>query len=134
MREGRTAEAAGPLRHPRLWWTLGWVLLLGVCVGSLLPGPQLAELDVGDKWLHAGSYFVLMVWFGGLYDRGRQVLVAFLLVLLGLGLDVLQGGTATRTFDWLDVAANAGGVLAGLALTSSVLSRWCHRVEALLPI
>jgi VanZ family protein len=123
------------LRYPRVWWSLGWLLVAGVCFGSLLPGNLLPTPDVSDKVQHAGSYFLLMVWFSGLFSRGRDVLaVAVLLFLLGLLLDILQGAFTRRTFDLLDVAANGGGILIGFVLARLVLAGWCERVERLFPV
>lgn len=118
-----------PLRFPKLWSALGWLLLAGVVVGSLIPGPVLKSLNVSDKLMHAGAYFVLMVWFGGLYRRGLYPVIALVLLALGLALDLLQNLTSTRTFDWLDVAMNSAGVAAGLALSLLALGGWCQRVE-----
>ena len=122
-----------PLRLRWLWWSLGVLLVVGVCVGSLLPGEiVIVPLSVGDKWLHAGSYLLLMVWFGGIYHTRRHLAVAGVLFALGLVLDILQGTVRSRTFDLLDVAANAVGILVGLVLARSLLAGWCHRVERLI--
>jgi VanZ family protein len=112
--------------------TLGWLLVVGVCAGSLLPGSNMPALHVGDKVLHAGSYFLLMVWFAGLYERRRHVFIALVLVLLGLALDALQGSVSRRSFDLLDVAANAGGIAVGWVVSVSLLEGWCQRIERLL--
>ena len=121
-----------PLRHPWLWLALGWLLVLTVIVGSLAPSPMLSAITIRDKALHAGSYFLLMVWFAGLYPRGRQAVVALVLLALGIALDVLQAGTATRTFDLHDILANALGILLGLILSLALLAGWCQRIERLL--
>lgn len=118
-----------PLRFPKLWSALGWLLLAGVVVGSLIPGPALEGLKVSDKLQHAGAYFALMVWFAGLYRRGFYPVIALVLLALGFVLDVLQILTSTRTFDWLDVAMNGAGIAAGLALSLRLLGGWCQRVE-----
>lgn len=117
------------LRFPWVWWSLGWLLVVGVVFGSLLPGHLVANVSPGDKLLHAGSYFVLMLWFSGLYSRRRYVVVALLLLVLGLVLDLAQNFSASRTFDLRDVAANAGGILVGLLLARFVSGGWCQRVE-----
>lgn len=98
-------------------------------VGSLLPGSTVAAIEIGDKVMHAGSYFVLMVWFAGFYRRGLYPTIAIVLLALGLGLDLLQLLTDTRSFDWYDVAANSGGVVVGFALSLLLLGGWCQRVE-----
>ena len=119
-----------PLRFPWLWWALGWLLVAGVVFGSLLPG--VPSISPSDKLMHFGAYFILMVWFAGLYSRERHFIVAALLLLLGFGLDLAQGASPYRVFDWFDVAADAGGILVGLLLSRFVLAGWCQRVERLL--
>ena len=121
-----------PLRYPRLWSALGWLLAAGVCVGSLIPGNHLPSPGIEDKAVHFGSYLLLMVWFAGLYDRRHHVTIAVGLVALGFALDGLQTFVSTRQFDMLDVGANAAGVAAGFVLARLLLAGWCQRVERLL--
>ena len=120
-----------PLRFPKLWSLLGWLLVVSVIVGSLIPGPalQAVAVDVNDKVMHASAYFVLMVWFAGFYTRTVYPLIAAVLLALGVGLDLLQGLTETRTFDWYDIVMNCAGVIVGLAASLSLLGGWCQRVE-----
>ncbi len=118
-----------PLRLPKLWSVLGWLLVAGVVVGSLIPGQVLQAVDVDDKTMHAGAYLVLMVWFAGFYRRAFYPVIAFVLLSLGLGLDFLQAFTETRSFDWVDIAANSVGVGAGLVLSLLLLGGWCQWVE-----
>ena len=120
-----------PLRFPWFWQSLGWALVLAVCVASLLPGPALPQIPVSDKFEHAVTYFLLMVWFAGLYPRARHLRIGLLLVGLGLALDIAQAPLETRQFDLLDVAANTGGILLALALSRLLLEGWCGRVERL---
>ena len=120
------------LRYPWLWLLLGWSLVVAVCVGSLMPGRALRMidmLDLPDKLLHAASYFVLMVWFAGLYKRRLYGIIALTLLALGFGLEVVQGQLGYRQFDVLDMVSNTLGILAGLALSVSLLEGWCQRVE-----
>lgn len=122
-----------PLRYPRLWWLLGWLLVVAVVVGSLLPSQAIAGVEaIGDKFLHALAYFVMMLWFAGLYPRERHVWIAAGLLVLGTALDVLQGATETRTFDLRDIAADACGILLGLLLARFLLAGWCLKLERLL--
>lgn len=118
-----------PLRFPKLWSAVGWLLLAGVIVGSLIPGPALQGIDVSDKVMHAVAYFTLMVWFAGLYRRDLYPLIAAVLLALGVGLDALQILTETRSFDWFDVGMNAAGVVFGLVLSLLLIGGWCLRVE-----
>ncbi len=118
-----------PLRYPTTWALLGWLLVVGVATGSLLPGPVVQVISYNDKVMHASSYFVLMVWFGGLYPRSKHLRIAVALLGLGVALDLLQGLTATRSLDIFDIAANTVGLVLGLALSTSLLEGWCQRLE-----
>ena len=118
-----------PLRYPTFWSGLGWLLVASVIIGSLIPGPALDVVEVDDKVMHSTAYFVLMVWFAGVYPRTAYPLIAGVLLVLGLSLDLLQRLTETRSFDWYDVAMNCTGVLVGLALSLLLLGGWCQRVE-----
>jgi VanZ family protein len=117
------------LRFPWLWIGVGALLVAGVCVGSLLPAQDLGDA-LNDKYLHFASYFLLTVWFSGLYSRvGFYALIAAVVIGLGAFLDVLQGATATRHFDLLDILANALGALVGFGLSWLLLGGWCVRIE-----
>jgi VanZ family protein len=120
-----------PLRWPWLWMIPGWALVLAVATGTLLPGQMIRAVAFNDKLEHAGAYFVLMVWFAGLYSRKWLPLVALGLFVLGFALDLLQLTTRTRTFDLHDVLANGCGILAGLVLATLLIGGWCERVERL---
>ena len=110
---------------------MGWLLVAGVVFGSLLPNVWVPDFRSSDKLLHAGSYLILMLWFSGLYRRGRHLAIALLLFVLGLCLDVSQSLSPYRSFDWRDVAANGGGILLGLLLSRFLFEGWCRRVEQL---
>jgi len=123
-----------PLRYPRIWLSLGWLLVLGVIVGSLMPAPWVREITptMNDKLMHFTAYFVLMIWFAGLYPRHKHVRVGVALLALGAALDILQGiATRTRSFELLDIAADAVGIVVALLLSISLLEGWCVRVERL---
>ncbi|HEX5419573.1 MAG TPA: VanZ family protein [Gammaproteobacteria bacterium] len=119
-----------PLRFPWLWLLLGWTLIVGVCIASLMPANDLPSLGVSDKVEHASSYFLLTIWFTGLYPRARYAWLALGLFLLGAMLDVLQLGTATRDFDLLDITADGVGVLIALLLAYTLVGGWCQRMES----
>jgi VanZ family protein len=119
-----------PLRYPKVWFVLGCLLVVGVVAGSLLPANVVnAVVTYNDKIMHAGSYFVLMVWFAGLYRRALYPVIGAVLLALGVSLDLLQGLTATRSLDIYDIAANSVGVLMGLGLSALLLEGWCQRLE-----
>jgi VanZ family protein len=104
-------------------------MVIGVVVGSLLPGEVVSRAMFHDKLEHGFAYALLMVWFAGFYRRGLYLAVGGVLIALGLGLEVVQGFTRTRTFDWYDLLADSVGILAGVALAFWFLGGWCQRVE-----
>ena len=118
-----------PLRFLKLWSALGWLLVALVVIGSLVPGQEIEAVHVSDKAMHAGAYFVLMVWFAGFYRHAAYPVIAAVLIALGLALDLLQLLTDTRQFDWYDVAMNSAGVILGFVLSTVLLGGWCLRVE-----
>lgn len=118
------------LRFRWLWLGLGGVLVAAVCIGSLLPANRYAGLEINDKILHFASYFVLTVWFSGLYGRrAHYLLIAVIVAVLGAALDVMQSATATRYYEFFDILANAAGALVGLALSIFLLGGWCSAIE-----
>jgi len=106
--------------------------MVGVVLGaSLMPAPavQLVFGALNDKLEHAAAYAGLMAWFGGMFRRASQLWIGVALVALGGVIEVLQGLTPTRTPDVLDLLADTVGVLIGLALSLTILARWCQRIE-----
>ncbi len=112
-----------------LWLILGWLLVLGACLGSLLPGNKVPMPGQYDKLLHGGTYLLLMIWFGGIYRRRRYPAIVIGLLLLGLALEFGQRLVASRSFDTLDLTANILGIAAGLGLAFTLLGNWCQYVE-----
>lgn len=120
------------LRWFRLWWWIGAGLVLGVIYLSLTPHPpRTPGLWQGDKLGHFSAYFTLMFWFGQLYLRplhGRWLLG---FILLGIGLEFVQGQTSYRSFEYADMAANSLGALIAWAIVASpVTAGWLMRREA----
>ena len=92
-----------------------WVVLTGVVVLSLMPVAHLPPLafDVWDKAQHAFGFAVLTLL--GLWaypGRMRQLLSG--LLLLGALIELAQGASGWRHGDWLDLLADAIGVVLGL--------------------
>ena len=120
-----------PLKAPWLWLALGWLLVAGACLGSLLPGNRLPMPGGYDKMLHGVTYCLLMIWFAGIYRVRRYPLIAGGLVLLGLALEFGQRLVVSRAFEAFDLLANVLGIVLGMALAITVLGGWCQRVEGL---
>ena len=105
-----------------------------VILGSLLPGPVIKEITppLNDKLEHFSAYFALMIWFAWPVSARKYLRIAGALLLLGIALDVIQGTmTTTRSFELLDIAADAVGIAVALGLASWLLEGWCQRLERL---
>lgn len=109
---------ASHLRYRRLWFAVGVLLVLVVLALSImdLPAP-VDSLMVQDKLMHAIAYAGLMGWFSQIFrhDLTRLILVIGL-VFMGVGVEFIQGSTAHRHFDVLDMIANTSGVILAWAL------------------
>lgn len=120
----------GTLRHPRLWQVLGWLLVIGATVASLLPSTPMPRVPSGDKFLHLLTYAVLAVWFAGLYPRTSYVRIAAALFLMGVAIEWAQGAmNLGRERDFRDVLANSAGIVIGLMLAFLWLGDWARRLE-----
>ena len=118
-----------PLQYPIAWALSGWGLVVFVAVGSVMPGAVIPEFPSADKIVHMLAYFLLMIWFSGLYSRQRHVVIALILVTFGGLLEFLQAVLPYRFFDPLDLLANTVGVALGLLLSFTLLAGWCQRIE-----
>ena len=105
----------------RLWYLLGAMMLLGVGALSLLPLP---DVGVGDKFSHVVTYVFLGGWFGLLAANWRILCWTVVgLMAYGILLEFLQGMTTYRYAEWGDVLANGSGILIGITVYLTPLSR-----------
>ena len=88
-----------------------------VVFATLVPADDLPSVPVNDKLEHFAAYALLSAGAVQLFVRRLSWgFVCVLLVLMGIGLEQLQGGMALgRMLDPADALANTLGVLAGLA-------------------
>lgn len=100
------------LRYHRFWLLVGGVLIVAVFYLSLTAHPpKLFHFRWADKVEHFTAYFVLMGWFVQLYRRHRQrLLLAALFLAQGLAIEIAQGLSRWRTFDYWDAAVGTAGV------------------------
>src|SRR5688500_6363797 len=118
------------LRHPWIWQVLGWLLVIGATLASLLPGPPLPQSPSGDKVMHVLTYTVLAVWFAGLHPRTSYVRIAAALFLMGVAIEWAQGAMDVGCqSDFRDVMANSFGIVLGLVLALFWLGDWARRIE-----
>jgi len=80
-----------------------------------MPVPPKVDLGQGDKLGHFAAYGLLTFVFCLIYDqRATRLAYAAGFILMGVALEFLQGMTGYRTFELLDMLADAAGVLAGM--------------------
>jgi VanZ family protein len=124
--------------NPRLklalfWWLAGWALVIFITVSCLEPPRYVPDLHVSDKLEHAGAYFGMTFWFGGLVGRRRYLILAFWMLLFGAGIEVAQGLMALgRDADVWDFVADAVGVSFALLLVYIGMGSWMERIERFL--
>lgn len=100
----------------RIWLAIGWAMVAAVVWLSLTPAPPQLELEQGDKLGHVLGYGSLMFWFSQLYRNWSRVLYGAGFIAMGIGLELLQWRLGYRSYELLDMYANALGVLLGWAL------------------
>lgn len=112
-----------PLRFPRLWLGLWWLAIVSTIVVCLIPPPPLALPPNSDKVEHFLAYFLLASAAVQIYRTRTALLWAGAgLVLLGVGIEFLQGAlTTNRMADPMDALANTTGVIAGMAVVFTPL-------------
>lgn len=117
-------------RYRGAWLALGWVMVGVVAIGSLWPNVPQVTSGMSDKLLHFAAYAGLAFMFAGVVERSHWGRVLVGLLLFGAGIELAQAYlSSTRSGEWLDLAANAGGVAAGL-LTAALFPRsWCREIE-----
>lgn len=106
-------------------------MIVVVALG-LAPSVPGLGFDHADKIAHFLQFFVLSSWFGGIYSGRARLIAVIGLILLGTGIEFVQGLGMFRTFDFADIGANVAGTLAGLLAVRTVMAGWCRRVEAAL--
>ncbi len=100
----------------RITWA---VALLLVMTGSLLPASSapilaLGRLQISDKLLHFLAYAILGA-LPALHESGRAIaLVCAILIAVGIGLEYGQLFSPGRSFELLDMAADAAGIASGV--------------------
>ncbi len=126
------------LRYARFWRAASMVLLLLVLAATLMPAiwfwtdrVRLAAWIAGfDKWSHFIGFLVLSVWFGGLYRKRSYWRVAMGLLAFGILIEICQRAVGYRSAEWMDVVADALGIVVGLTIAYLGLGAWCQSFEA----
>lgn len=121
--------AGDRLRWHRCWSGLGLALVAAIVYLSLTPAPPAAAVPGLDKLGHALAYAVLAAWYRQIYFPSALP-IALACIALGTLLEAVQPLTGARYFEWLDLAANAGGTLLGIAATRGAGGELLRRLES----
>ncbi len=125
-----TIQVETALRYKNMWRVIAYLIILVIIVLSLIPDPdKITPFSASDKLLHTLAYAVSMLWFGLCFKREKLFIIATGLILLGIILEVIQGQTGYRTMSLYDIIANCAGVLVGLLLSFSPLSKSLQYIE-----
>ncbi len=122
-----------PLRHGKRWRLAGFVLLLGVLVGTIMPTlwlwPLPRKILQADEWLHLLTFLFLAVWFAGQYSRRSYWRVVVGLTAFGVLIELIQRMISYRSAEWMDLAADVGGIGIGIVIALAGLGGWSLRFE-----
>jgi len=100
---------------------------MGINVLALTPAPYLPPLEIFNWWdkaQHAIAFGALAVLAVLAYPEASKLRIAFLLIVQGVLIEVLQYYSGYRYGDWQDGVADGVGVLLDLGLVA-----WLMRFE-----
>ncbi len=113
----------------KVWLFTGCLLIALVVYLSLIPALPSIDITAADKVAHIFAYATLTLWFLQLYPADRRAMLVIGFIMMGIALEFLQGLTASRSFEYADIAANTGGVALGWLLAKTRLSNTLHVIE-----
>lgn len=126
-------EEGPELRLARLWWALGWAMVVFITVSCLEPPRYVPNLHLWDKAEHALAFGGMALWFGGLVRRSRYLVVGFVMLLFGGGIEIAQGVMRWgRDMDIMDFLADGVGISIALIALYLGLGAWACWVERLI--
>lgn len=121
------------LQLRKLWLSVGYLLVLNILILSLVPLDTAPTLTVpySDKAAHALVFMLLMLWFSGLMPPRLYPRLFVALLAYGALIEFLQQFTPYRSLEFLDVVADAVGLLFGWGLALAGLNKWSRWLERL---
>lgn len=118
----------------KLWLGGGWLIVAAIVYFSLVKLAIDSDIQGGDKLGHLLAYGGLMLWWSQLYlSRIARLQLALAFIALGGAMELAQGLTPDRYPEWLDLAANAAGVLLGWLAAPPRLPNFYQRLAAAFP-
>lgn len=110
-------------RAPRLWRCLFWPCVLAVLVLSLIPPEPYVPTTGWDKSNHMLGFAVLMMTGWRAYPAWPGRVWLGLLAFGGL-IEILQSFTGYRSAEWLDLLADAVGLVLGFGAGLAAARMW----------
>ena len=102
--------------------TLQFFTLMAVfAVLGLMPSPDLGGIGRGDLLAHLGGWIVGAISSRLAYPRAKWILLAAALWSYSFTIELAQLAAPTRSFELLDLVANAAGILVGLGIWQVVM-------------
>ncbi|MES1983076.1 MAG: VanZ family protein [Pseudomonadota bacterium] len=109
----------------RIWLMLGYLWVGAIIYLSLTSSPPAPlHFHNADKLEHAMAYGSVMLWLCQIIrSRTQQFMLGIGLMAMGAILEVLQGMTGYRSFEYADMLANSTGVIIAGLLAQTLLGR-----------
>lgn len=99
----------------KIWCILGFIYVAIVFYFSLVPFPEkVPVIPHLDKMLHFLIYAFLGGWFQQLFIKKFGIKILVSLFFMGVLIEILQGFSGYRSFEFMDIVANSVGVLVGI--------------------
>ncbi|MEW6131577.1 MAG: VanZ family protein [Pseudomonadota bacterium] len=118
----------------KLWMVGGWIIVAAVVYFSLFRLALDTDMQGGDKLGHFLAYGGLMLWWSQLcVSTPTRLKLALAFVALGGAMELAQGLTPGRYPEWIDLAADTAGVLAGWLAAPPRLPNFYQRLTAAFP-
>lgn len=113
------------LKYRRAWLAGGWLMVGLVVYLSLTPHPpEPLSFPDADKLEHGFAYTFLSLWFCQIDAQTKaRIKVVLWLVAMGVAIEILQGLSGYRYFEYADMLANGVGALSGFLLAHTLLGR-----------
>ncbi len=118
------------LRYFWLWFALGAGMVVAIAYLSLMSHPPApVNFQFADKVEHFLAYALLMIWFVQIFERRRHVWVLAALLLFSIIIEMLQGLSGFRSFDFWDIMANFSGMGLGWLLGGTRVAQSLAQIE-----
>ena len=118
------------LRYPRRWLLAGALILAGITAAAILPlSGSAPSVPQADKWLHGATFLLLALWFTGQYARSHYIWIFVGLCAYGALIELGQALIPYRSAEWLDLAADVAGALAGILVALLLTGGWSVHAE-----